>query len=61
MKSIEQLTEKLLTLPSAFRALLAQKLVESLEFDTEPTIQSAWVTEAKKWRSEIRDSSLQPI
>lgn len=61
MKSIEELTEELLALPSASRALLAQKLVESLEFDTEPTIQAAWMTEAKKRRSEIRDGSVQPI
>ncbi|BDA70759.1 hypothetical protein CAL7716_049250 [Calothrix sp. PCC 7716] len=61
MKSIEQLTEELLALPSASRALLAEKLVESLEFDTEPTIQAAWMTEAKKRRSEIRDGSVQPI
>ena len=33
MRSIEQLTEELLALPSGFRALLAEKLVESLEFD----------------------------
>jgi putative addiction module component (TIGR02574 family) len=61
MKSIEQLTEELLALPSASRALLVEKLVESLEFDTEPTIQAAWMTEAKKRRSEIRDGSVQPI
>ncbi|KAF3883871.1 MULTISPECIES: addiction module protein [Nostocales] len=61
MKSIEELTEELLALPSASRALLAEKLVESLEFDTEPTIQAAWMTEAKKRCSEIRSGSVQPI
>jgi putative addiction module component (TIGR02574 family) len=61
MKSIEQLTEELLALPSSSRALLAEKLFESLEFVTEPTIQAAWMTEAKKRRSEIRDGSVQPI
>ncbi len=44
MQSIEQLTEEILSLPSALRALLAEKLVESLEFDTNPTIQTAWIT-----------------
>jgi hypothetical protein len=61
MRSIEQLTEELLALPSLSRALLAEKLVESLEFDTDPTIQAAWVTEAKKRRDQIRNGSIQPI
>ena len=61
MRSIEQLTEELLALPSLSRALLAEKLVESLEFDTDPTIQAAWINEAKKRRDRIRDGSVQPI
>ncbi|MBW4512140.1 MAG: addiction module protein [Scytonematopsis contorta HA4267-MV1] len=61
MKSIEELTEELLALKSASRALLAEKLVESLEFDTDPTIQTAWISEAKRRRDEIRDGSVQPI
>ncbi len=35
MRSIEQLTEEILSLPSESRALLADKLVESLEFDAD--------------------------
>ena len=61
MRSIEQLTEELMALPSLSRALLAEKLVESLEFDTDPTIQTAWVVEAKKRRDQVRDGSVQPI
>ena len=61
MRSIEQLTEEILSLPSASRAILADKLVESLEFDTDSTIQSIWVTEAKKRRDEVRDGSVQAI
>lgn len=61
MKSIEQLTQELLALPSASRALLAEKLVESLEFDTDLEIQSAWVTEARKRRDQIRTGSVEPI
>jgi hypothetical protein len=61
MRSIEQLTEEILSLPSASRAILADKLVESLEFDTDSTIQSIWVTEAKRRRNEIRDGSVKPI
>ena len=61
MRSIEQLTEEILSLPSASRALLADKLVESLEFDTDSAIQAVWVTDAKRRRDEIRDGSVQPI
>ncbi|WP_066380248.1 MULTISPECIES: addiction module protein [unclassified Anabaena] len=61
MRSIEQLTEEILSLPSASRALLAEKIVESLEFDTDPTIQAAWNTEAKKRRDEIRSGCVEPI
>ncbi len=61
MQSIEQLTKEILSLPSVSRALLAEKLVESLEFDTDPTIQSAWVTEAKRRRDEVRNGSVTPI
>jgi Putative addiction module component len=61
MQSIEQLTEELLSLPSASRALLADKLVESLEFDTDPAIQAAWTTEAKRRRDEIRIGSVEAI
>ncbi len=61
MRSIEQLTEELLALPSVSRALLAEKLVESLEFDIDPTIQAAWINETKKRRDRIRDGSVQPI
>lgn len=61
MRSIEQLTEEILALPSASRALLAEKLIESLEFDIDPAIQAVWMTEAKKRRDEIRDGIVQPI
>ncbi|MBW4661751.1 MAG: addiction module protein [Drouetiella hepatica Uher 2000/2452] len=61
MKSIEELTEELLSLPSASRALLAEKLVESLEFDTDPAIQSTWIAVAKRRRNEVRNGSIQTI
>jgi hypothetical protein len=61
MRSIEQLTEEILSLPNESRALLADKLVESLEFDTDSAIQAVWVTEAKRRRDEVRDGSVQPI
>jgi len=61
MQSIEQLMNEILSLPSASRAILADKLVESLEFDTDSTIQTAWITEAKRRRDEIREGLVQPI
>ena len=61
MRSIELLTEEMLSLPSISRALLAEKLIESLEFDTDPLIQATWITEAKKRRDAVRDGSVQTI
>lgn len=61
MRSIEQLMEEILSLPSASRALLVDKLVESLEFNTDSVIQMAWVTEAKRRRDEIRDGFVQAV
>lgn len=61
MRSIEQLTEEILSLPSESRALLADKLVESLEFDTDSAIQSIWATEAKRRRDEVRNGSVQTV
>lgn len=61
MRSIEQLTEEVLSLPSESRALLADKLVESLEFDTDSAIQAIWLTEAKRRRDEVRDGFVQLI
>jgi Putative addiction module component len=61
MRSIEQLTTEILALPSASRALLAEKLVESLEFDTDETLQAIWVAEAKKRRDEVRNGTVMPI
>ena len=61
MISIELLTKELLSLPSISRALLAEKLVESLEFDTDPTIQATWTAEARKRRDAVHDGSTQTI
>lgn len=61
MRSIEQLTEEILSLPNESRALLADKLIESLEFDADSAIQGAWVNEVKRRRDEVRDGSVRPI
>ncbi len=56
-----RLTAEILSLPSASRAILADKLIESLEFDIDTSIQSAWSTSALKRRDEVRDGSVQVI
>lgn len=61
MLSIEQLTQEVLSLPSAARSLLAEKLVESLEFETDLAIQAAWTSEAKRRRDTIRSGAVQLI
>jgi hypothetical protein len=61
MLSIEQLMQEALSLPSESRALLAEKLIESLELETDSTIQMAWTNEAKKRRDEIRSGAVQAV
>ncbi|WP_044209837.1 addiction module protein [Coleofasciculus chthonoplastes] len=61
MASVEKVMKEALSLPSALRAWLAEKLVESLEYDIDETLQTLWVTEAKKRRDEIRSGLVQPI
>ncbi len=40
---------------------MADKLVESLEFDTDSTIQKTWIAEAKKRREEVQNGSVQVV
>ncbi|MBA2749087.1 MAG: addiction module protein [Tatlockia sp.] len=61
MRSIEQLTEEILSLPSRSRAILVEKLLESLEFDIDPVIQATWLVEAKKRRDEVQSGSVQLV
>ena len=61
MASVEKVMKEALSLPSALRAWLAEKLVESLEYDIDGTLQTLWVAEAKKRRDEIRRGLVQPI
>jgi hypothetical protein len=61
MQSIEQLTADVLSLPGLSRAILAEKLVESLEFDSDAMVQATWVTEAKRRRNEVRIGEVAPI
>ncbi|MEH1907862.1 MAG: addiction module protein [Nostoc sp.] len=48
-------------MPSAARVLLAEKLVESLEFDVDEILQMLWTDEAKKRRDEVRSGAVSTI
>jgi hypothetical protein len=61
MLSIERLMKETLSLPNALRAQLVERLVESLEFDIDRTVQKLWTVEAKQRRDEIRSGMVEPI
>lgn len=61
MLSFEQLIQEVLALPSSARVILAEKLVESLEFDVDENLQKLWTSEAKERRDEIRSGTVQPL
>jgi len=61
MPSIDQLMNEMLSLPSVSRAMLADRLVESLEFDTDSTIQTAWIDESQRRRDEVREGLVQTV
>lgn len=60
MRSIEQLTEEALALPSESRLLLIEKLLESFA-ENDPAIEAAWFDLAKRRRDEIRSGQVQAI
>jgi hypothetical protein len=59
--TVEQLTEAALSLPSEARALLADRLVESLDPAQDREIQALWIAEAARRRDEIRSGAVAPI
>ncbi|NEQ73404.1 MAG: addiction module protein [Okeania sp. SIO2C9] len=61
MLSIDELMKEALYLSNTQRAFLAEKLVESLEFDIDEKTQKAWISEAKKRRYEIYNGNVSPI
>ena len=61
MRSLDQIAAEILLLPNISRAMLADKLIESLEFDIDTNIQSAWSSVAKQRRDEIRDGVVRVI
>jgi hypothetical protein len=59
--TIEQIAEEALALPSEQRALLADRIVESLDSSGENRIDLLWIDEAKRRRDEILRGEVQTI
>ena len=59
--NIEQITEGALSLPSEARALLADRLVESLDPAEDGYIHNLWVTEAQRRLQEVRSGKIKTI
>jgi putative addiction module component (TIGR02574 family) len=58
---IEQIAEAALALPSDARALLADRLVESLDPLTDQDVRGAWATESLRRLDEIRSGKVKAI
>lgn len=58
---VEKLTEEMLALPSDARALLADRLVESLDPINDESIRALWVAEAIRRRNEVQSGTVQSI
>jgi putative addiction module component (TIGR02574 family) len=59
--TLQQLAEEAMQLPAASRALLADQLVESLDFAEPDEIQRLWATEAVRRLDEIRSGRVKPV
>lgn len=58
---IEQIAEAALALPSDARALLADRLVESLDPLTDEDVRGAWASEALQRLDELRSGKVEAI
>jgi putative addiction module component (TIGR02574 family) len=56
--SVDELITKAMALSGEARALLAERLVESLD---QESVSEIWLTEAKKRRDEVRSGRVKPI
>jgi Putative addiction module component len=59
--TVEQITEEVLALPSEARALLADRLVESLDPAEDGYIRQLWMREARKRIDEVRSGTVATI
>ncbi len=59
--TVEQIAEEALSLPSEARALLADRLVESLDPAEDGYVHQLWIAEARRRRDDVRDGRTQTI
>ena len=59
--TVEQIAEEALALPSEARALLADRLVESLDPAEDGRIHQLWAAEALRRRNEVRSGQVRTI
>lgn len=59
--TVEQIAEEALALPSEARALLADRLVESLDPAEDGYVQQLWMAEARQRRDDVRNGRVQTI
>jgi hypothetical protein len=59
--TIEQISEEALALPTEARALLADRLVESLDPLEDATIRQLWANEARVRRDDVRNGVVKTI
>ena len=59
--TIQQIADAALALPSEQRALLAERLVESLGAAESNRVDRLWATEAKRRRDEVRQGLVKTI
>ena len=56
--TLEQISLEVLGLPTKHRALLAEKILQSLDHETEPNVKKLWQEEVdRRWR-EIQDGAV---
>ncbi|MBI4754472.1 MAG: addiction module protein [Betaproteobacteria bacterium] len=61
LMTVEQIAEEALALPSEARALLADRLVESLDPAEDGLIRQVWMREARRRIDEVRSGSVKTI
>jgi putative addiction module component (TIGR02574 family) len=60
-KNVEQIAEEALALSSDARALLADRLVESLDPVEDEAVRALWIKEAERRRDELRSGKVKTI
>ena len=59
--TVEQISEQALSLPQDARALLADRLAESVDPAEESALHHLWAIEAVRRHDEVRNGSVKPI